>query len=251
MTKIPSEEIYIDLYYENKNGNFEVNENILKILKNSLGFKWIKLENKIGERFQKMCIKLSQYNFDNLKKIGLKNNIEIDFDKDLFSFNSNSNNNMNSNILSPINNISNNNDNDNNSNLIIFDGSEYNKQEKEIINNNNKNIELKILKKYKHSLEITSNCIIKIKNNDNGFSSENFYNQIDSDAAGNDIFNKDNYIEENKFEENVNFFLVLHSLLNLNNIEDYKINGDLLNKIDSEKFKVSIFIIYINYKSYN
>lgn len=168
MSNFTTEEIYIDLYYENKNGNFEVNENILKILKNSLGFKWTKLENKIGERFQKMCIKLPQNKTEEKEK---ENESEIDNKKD----------------------------------------------------KNN-------LKKYKHCLEITSSSTLKFKY-ENGF-----------DAAGSDDNYKDTENafnnEENNFEENVNFFMVLHSLLNLNQIDDYEVKGDLINKMDYNKFKV-------------
>jgi hypothetical protein len=51
------DELFIDLYYENKNGTFVINTHLRDILKNKLKFKWSKLEHRQTERYQKMFIK--------------------------------------------------------------------------------------------------------------------------------------------------------------------------------------------------
>lgn len=51
------DEIIIDIFYEFKNNSFSINTFIRDILNNTLHFKWAKLENRIGERVQKMSLK--------------------------------------------------------------------------------------------------------------------------------------------------------------------------------------------------
>ena len=48
-------EIYIDLYYKYENQKYEINKNIRDFFKNTLNFKWVKLENKSKtHRYQKI-----------------------------------------------------------------------------------------------------------------------------------------------------------------------------------------------------
>jgi len=50
----PADEILIELHYEFKDSNFEINTEIRDVFKNAFKFKWHKLENRNGERLQKM-----------------------------------------------------------------------------------------------------------------------------------------------------------------------------------------------------
>jgi len=197
------EEIYIDLYYELKNGNFEVNSYILDILKKSLGFKWTKLENKIGERYQKMCIKVKQgenMNLNNntntiqsLIKGEVGSIVKYDSNKNIFSFSAN--------------------ENTNNSNYI----SKY-------------DLKSTNMKKFKCSLEINSSSMLKLKN------ACELVAGFDPAAGG-----ESNYcLNVENFEKNANYFLVLHSLLNANNNKDVNINGDLIKNLDFDKIKVCL-----------
>jgi len=56
---ICTEEIIIELHYEYKNSNFEINKEIRDLFKNKFNFKWNKLENKNGERTQKLSLILN------------------------------------------------------------------------------------------------------------------------------------------------------------------------------------------------
>lgn len=51
------DDLFIGLYYEFKNNSFKVNTYIRDILKDKLKFKWSTLDNKPGERLQKMFLK--------------------------------------------------------------------------------------------------------------------------------------------------------------------------------------------------
>ena len=155
------EEIYIDLYYDFKNSNFEINTYIRDILKNKLLFKWAKLENKIAERIQKICYKVPSF--------GNSNNIA-----------------------------------ENNKNKIEF-------------------------QKFKYNIEISSTSLMKL---------------ID--------FVDINVKEMNsceKFEENLNFFTLIHSLLNLKHSKEMEINGEVINNIDYDKLHV-IEIKFFSYKKF-
>jgi len=204
LKNFPCEEIFFDLYYEFKNGNFEVNSYLLNILKKSLGFKWTKLENKIGERYQKMSIKVNQGVNMNLKTYNqnyqpginsedLNSNDKLDSKNNLFSLESENLMTVNSNISSA--------------------------------KNANKPAAFN-MKKLKSSLEIVSSSVLKFINN----------NENSSDPANAAEAFQPFDIE--KFEENANFFLIMHSLLNINNIEEYKVNGELVNSLDLDKLKV-------------
>jgi len=50
------DEIIVELHYELKNNNFEINEGIRDSFKKNFNFKWYKLENKNGERSQKLML---------------------------------------------------------------------------------------------------------------------------------------------------------------------------------------------------
>ena len=65
-------DIYIDLYYKNENGKFQINTEIRDFFRNQLKFKWVKLEN-ISKyvRFQKMR---HQFLINNNNNIDLLNN---------------------------------------------------------------------------------------------------------------------------------------------------------------------------------
>lgn len=189
-----AEEIYVDLYYENKNGNFEVNNFILNILKKSLGFKWTKLENKIGERYQKMCIKVKHKgniysipsNNPSLHSGDIKNNLNF----------SNKN-------------ISGISENDN------------------VLNNT----QAKILKKYKSNMEIISSSIIKLKD----------LNRNDPPDPANPKSVALIPANTDSFEKNVNLFLILHSLLHLNQSYDFKVKGELIEKMEFERINVNYY----------
>ena len=202
LCNLPCEEIHIDLYYEFKNGNFEVNTYILDILKKSLGFKWTKLENKIGERYQKMCIKVKQGENMNLN-----------------SYN-NTNPSINSGDLNSIDKL------DSKNSLCLVEN-------ENLRLNSTKNIYNGInLKKYKSSLEVVSSSVLKFINS---------YENSSDPAAAVEV-NKP--CDPEKFEENANFFLIMHSLLNINNNEGYKVNGELVNRLDLDKINVKIFFLY-------
>ena len=89
------------------------------------------------------------------------------------------------------------------------------------------------MKKFKSSLEVISSSLLKfINGSDNCF---------DPAAAG----ESNPAFDAEKFEENANFFLIVHSLLNINKTEDYKVNGELIKRLDLDKLNVSCFLTYL------
>jgi hypothetical protein len=102
-------------------------------------------------------------------------------------------------------------------------------------------------RRFKHCLEITSSSTIKFIYNKENENYQNNYKNSPADGKLGNFYEK-NYIfnpnEEFKFEENVNFFMVLHTLLNLNSeMDDFSVKGDLVDKIENEKFKVNYLLI--------
>lgn len=202
------QEIYVDLYYEYNNGNFTVNNYILDILKKSLGFKWTKLENKITERFQKLCIKLNSSELI----------YYLPYPNSFLPASGNTSANQDS---------------------LSKNFSAENKHNSSAIPCNKKR-----LKNFKCNLQIISSSTISLKNGSHDYNISN-YCQNPADA-GNCEENNNNIISQNNFESDVNLFLVLHTLLNLKQVKAFKAEGEYINKLDYERISVITIINFFS-----
>jgi len=115
--------------------------------------------------------------------------------------------------------------NDSNKNITNFS------ETQNLLNSNltKNNLNITNIKKYKYNMEIISTSNIKFKDIINGSN--------DPATMGNNSYFSNEDIH--KFEVNANFFMILHCLLNMNKIKDYKIDGELIKKIDLDRISVN------------
>ncbi len=77
---IPCDEIRIGIYYELKNGNLEINPFIRDVFKNTLKFRWFKLENKSNnERIQILNYKCENKDLSNELRNKKTNSLKLDY----------------------------------------------------------------------------------------------------------------------------------------------------------------------------
>ena len=77
---LPCDEIRISIYYESKNGNLEINSSIRDVFKNTLKFRWFKLENKSNnERIQILNYKYENKDLSNELRNKMKNSLKLDY----------------------------------------------------------------------------------------------------------------------------------------------------------------------------